>query len=430
MKIKQDISQLILGISILVLCISVVEAAEPFENLSEDTVLVEILDRKVYLKDIEPSLDIKKKHQESDADSQFNLWLKQTRASNLGHYFNPLWDEYTKEKGLKVADREIKEFNEKMIQLLTLINNERRAKRDSIAKELIAENIEDSKRAELEKRLDLYNRILETRTDPNLLYGGVNNALAESVILNWKVKKELYKQYKGRVIFQQAGPEPLDAFRLFFEEQQSKGKFKFYNKDAEDLFWDYFRNVKHTFCKDPNEAEQLVNTPLWLKEKEEDYYDTEAEWGDEVNGLQIRIRTASNRRIFRSDKTPIFRMDLLNTGDKTFACASLEQFCEVEVDGKWYKWNGPKAVDILSAVFGPKEVQYDFFEIKLTENWASKGFSSQGNKSHVFSLSLGTHIIRVKYRTMYTPEGSETEAVSNSLKFKIILPSVRQRRNP
>ena len=224
------------------------------------------------------------------------------------------------------------------------------------------------------------------------------------------------------MIFQQAGPEPLDAFRQFFEEQQSNGKFRFFNKDAEDLFWDYYRNVRHTFYNDSNEAEQVMTTPWWLKEKKEDDFGAEAEWGEEVNGFQIRIDGDSGRRAFYFDKTPTFKIDLLNTSDKTFSCASLEQFCEVEIDGKWYKWDGPQAFDIVSAIFGSKTVQYDFLRIKLTDNWISKGFSPQDNKNQPLHLSLGSHIIRVKYKTMPMRESPATEAISNSLKFQIIPP--------
>lgn len=422
MKAKQNFPQLICGISILLLGLSIAGAAEPFANLPDNTVLAEVLGQKVCLGDIEPSLDAKEKQQKSATDEQFNRWLKQTRASNLGRYFRPLFDNYTEEKGLNATEQEIKEFNENMRAFVTSSNQRFKTKRDNLAKELIAENIEHSKREELERRLTQYNGILKMTPDPNRMYQGDNDDIAKSVILNWKLKKELYNQYKGRVIFQQAGPEPLDAFRLFLEQQQSNGKFKFYNKDAEDLFWDYYRNVKHTFCYDPNEAERFINTPPGAGERAEDYYDTEALWGDEVNGLQIRIRGGGDRgwRIFDSDKIPTFKMDLLNTGDKTFICATLEQFCEIEIDGKWYKWNGPTAVDIISIGLKPKSVYYDFFEIKLTENWVLKETLTQENKCQTISLSPGAHTIRVKYKTMASPKYPEVEAISNSLKFKII----------
>jgi hypothetical protein len=421
MKNRQGISRFVFGILTLFLGVNVVGAAEPFENLPDDTVLVEVLGQKVYFKDIEPSSDAKKKQQASA------LWLKQTRASNLGRYFKPLWDEYAKQKKIVVTEQEIKEYKEKMISFMASQKIEWKRKRDNLAKELVAQNLKDDKKAELEKTFNLYDRLIEKSPDLNLIYYSSDSNTAKSiddatksVILNYKIYQALYRQYKGRVIFQQAGPEPLDAFRQFFEEQQSKGKLKFYNKDAEDLFWDYYRNVRHTFITDPNEVERAMNTPWWSQIKKENDYDAQAEWGEEVNGLQIRIDGDSGKRAFYLDKTPIFKIDLLNTGSKSLSCAALEQFCEVEIDGKWYKWNGPQAADILSAAFTPKTVQYNFLKIKLPDNWISKEFSSQNNKNQPLSLSLGFHIIRVKYKTMSNRKSQETEVISNSLKFQII----------
>lgn len=422
MKTRQGISPFVFYILTLLLGVNFVWAVEPFENLPDDTVLAEVLGQKVYLKDIESSSDAKKKQQASAASEQFTLLLKQTMASNLGRYFNPLWDEYAEEKGITVTEQEIKEYKEKMVGFMTSQKNEWKRKKDNLAKELIAQNLKDDKKAELEKNFNLYSHLIEKAPDPNLIYYSSDSNTAKliddvpkSFIRSYKIYQALYRQYKGRVIFQQAGPEPLDAFRQFFEEQQSKGKFKFYNKDAEDLFWDYYRNARHTFITDPNEVEKAMNTPWWLQQKKESDYDA-AEWGEEVNGLQIRIDGDLGRRAFYLDKTPIFKIDLLNTGSESLSCAALEQFCEVEIDGKWYKWNGPQVVDILSVGFAPKTVQYDFLRIKFPDNWVSKG----DNKSQPLNLSLGFHIIRVKYETMAMPESPATEVVSNSLKFQII----------
>jgi hypothetical protein len=430
METRMGIPRFIFSILALLLGFNFVGAAEPFENLPDDTVLVEVLGHKVCLKDIEPSSESKKKQQESTTGDKFAMWLKQTRASNLGRYFKPLWDEYAKDKGIVVTAQEIKEYKEKMISFMASQKIEWKRKRDNLAKELAAENLKDDKKAELEKLFNLYDWLIEKSPDSNLIYYSSDSNTAKSIddmtkslILNYKIYQALYHQYKGRVIFQQAGPEPLDAFRQFFEKQQSKGKFKFYNKDAEDLFWDYYRNVGHTCITDPKEVEKTMNTKWWLQDKpKEDSY-SGAEWGEEVNGLQIRIDGDSGRGAFYLDKAPTFKIDLLNTGSKSLSCAALEQCCEVEIDGKWYKWNGPQVIDFNSAAFSPKTVQYNFLKIKLPDNWISK----KDNKNQLPNLSLGDHIIRVKYKTMPMPESSAIEVVSNTLKFQII-PSKSEKR--
>ena len=131
----------------------------------------------------------------------------------------------------------------------------------------------------------------------------------------------------------------------------------------------------------------------------------------------------SGRRAFYLDKTPTFKIALLNTSDKPLSCVPLEQFCEVEIDGKWYKWNGPIVADISTGGFAPRTVQYNFLRIKLPDNWVSKG----DNKNQPLNLSLGYHVIRVKYKTMSNRESQETEVISNSLKFQIIPPKSEKR---
>jgi hypothetical protein len=46
-----------------------------------------------------------------------------------------------------------------------------------------------------------------------------------SMIRQWKLNRALYRQYGGRIIFQQLGPEPLDAYRRYLEERQAAGDF-------------------------------------------------------------------------------------------------------------------------------------------------------------------------------------------------------------
>ena len=163
---------------------------------------MEVLGRKVCLKDIEPALEAKKKHQESTTNEQFALWLKQTRSSNMGRYFRPLWDEYAKEKGLIVTEQEIKEYKERMIGFMTSEKKRWKTKRDNLAKELVAENLKDDKKAELEKSFNLYDRLIEKSPDLNLIYYSSDSNTAKSIddvpksfIMSCKINQALYRQY-------------------------------------------------------------------------------------------------------------------------------------------------------------------------------------------------------------------------------------------
>ncbi len=77
----------------------------------------------------------------------------------------------------------------------------------------------------------------------------------------------MYEKYGGRIIFQQAGVEPLDAYLKFLKDQEKKGNFKILNKEYEPSFWRYFTDdAMHTFISKDDGA-KLMGTPWWLMEK-------------------------------------------------------------------------------------------------------------------------------------------------------------------
>jgi len=92
--------------------------------------------------------------------------------------------------------------------------------------------------------------------------------LATAFIRQWKINRALYRQYGGRVIFQQGGPEPLDAYRRFLEEQKEEGAFAIADKALEETFWDYFRNdAIHSFYPpESGEEKTAFDIPWWLQD--------------------------------------------------------------------------------------------------------------------------------------------------------------------
>jgi hypothetical protein len=90
--------------------------------------------------------------------------------------------------------------------------------------------------------------------------------IAAAFVRQWKINGALYKQYGGRIIFQQGGPEPLDAYRKFLEESAARGDFRIANPDLEAAFWRYYRDDSiHDFFK-PGSAEEAkaFADPPWL----------------------------------------------------------------------------------------------------------------------------------------------------------------------
>lgn len=128
-----------------------------------------------------------------------------------------LFDQYTADHGIVATDTEIQSFVE---------NLQRGMAAEGLAAE---EDLTPEEAAEVEVM----------RTD-----------MARSIIRQWKLNRELYSQYGGRIIYQQLGPEPLDAYRQFFEEQQSAGAFTILDPSMKEVFWRYFTDESmHTFME-------------------------------------------------------------------------------------------------------------------------------------------------------------------------------------
>lgn len=129
-----------------------------------------------------------------------------------------LFDRYAERQGIAVTDAEVDAF----------VDNMRRGMR---AEGLTAED---------ELTADEAAQLEQMRRD-----------MGRAMIRQWKLNRALHRQYGGRVIYQQLGPEPLDAYRQFLEERQAAGDFTIHEKEFEEAFWRYYTDDSlHTFFED------------------------------------------------------------------------------------------------------------------------------------------------------------------------------------
>jgi len=154
---------------------------------------------------------------------------------NWGRYEGRRWP--AKEHGIEVSDAEIDLYVESM-------------RRGMRAKGLTAEDDLSPEEA---------TQIEQMRRD-----------MGRAMIRQWKLNRALYEQYGGRIIFQQLGPEPLDAYRRYLEERQAAGDFTIHDKSLEGAFWRYFTDDSmHDFYEPGSDAEsRALATPPWERKAE------------------------------------------------------------------------------------------------------------------------------------------------------------------
>lgn len=188
-----------------------------------------------------------------------------------GRILGALLEKFAQEKIIKPTDAELDAFVTKSEeqdkqQLAGYEADQKRLQQELQNPELSAQERQD-KQSELETTASLLESLHETDQ-----YGQEHQdearqfqrQLAQQFVMSWKINQALYEQYGGRVIFQQAGPEPLDAYRDFLKDQEKQGVFRILDANCAAGFWNYFTNdTMHTFYP-REEGTKLINTPWWL----------------------------------------------------------------------------------------------------------------------------------------------------------------------
>ena len=174
---------------------------------------------------------------------------------------------YAKEHHLEATQAEIDEFLAKKQQADARMRKEAEARREQDKEALQSKDLTDEERTRIEAELKYIDGMLKANTaagDPQR--AAAEKQMARALIEQWKVSRALYGQYGGRVIYQQGGAEPLDAYHEYFKAAQKSGDFTILNKEFEPAFWAYYTTDKmHKFYPE-NQQEKAINTPWWLME--------------------------------------------------------------------------------------------------------------------------------------------------------------------
>ena len=145
-----------------------------------------------------------------------------------------LLDQYASDHGIEAADTDVDAYVDKM-------------RRGMAAEGLAAaDELDPDERVELE---------------------AMRREMGQALIRQWKINKSLYETYGGRIVYQQLGPEPLDAYRKYLEERQAAGDFSITDPEMKDAFWRYFIDDDiHDFMApgSKDEAKAFTAAP-WLE---------------------------------------------------------------------------------------------------------------------------------------------------------------------
>jgi hypothetical protein len=183
-----------------------------------------------------------------------------------------LTDRYAAEHGIGVAPDEIDAYLARMAAVAEQDRRERDAGLVEIERQLAAPTLTNEQRVALTAERDMLSQLAhdlaKTSATPQEAAeeAQARRTVAAAFIRQWKINRSLYRDYGGRIIFQQGGPEPLDAYRRFLEEQQRQGAFAIADRALQAAFWRYYTNgTIHSFYPTGSAEEaQAFASPWWL----------------------------------------------------------------------------------------------------------------------------------------------------------------------
>ena len=189
-----------------------------------------------------------------------------------GLILGQLLEQFARDNRIEPSEEELEVFIRKSDEMQRRHRMQMEQDRKNLVAELKDSSLSAQRRKEIESRLQTIESILQSNREMNTETGGqqqllsMKRRIARQVVRSWKINKALYARYGGRVIFQQAGVEPLDAYRDFLREQQRSGAFRIVDKRCEASFWRYFTDdAMHAFYPQ-DEGARFINTPWWLME--------------------------------------------------------------------------------------------------------------------------------------------------------------------
>lgn len=184
----------------------------------------------------------------------------------------PLTDRYAAAGGIAVAPDEIDAYLARMQAVAEQDRHERNARLAEIESQLATPGLTGEQRTALTAERDMLSQLsrdlAQTPATPQEAAeeAQARRTVAAAFIRQWKINQALHRDYGGRIIFQQGGPEPLDAYRRFLEEQQRQGAFAIADKKLAAAFWRYYTNdAVHSFYPAGSAEEaQAFASPWWL----------------------------------------------------------------------------------------------------------------------------------------------------------------------
>jgi hypothetical protein len=236
-----------------------------------------ILGKTIMSDGLVPHIRIQETMKQQLEGEKFNEWYIQYQAQGLmGKILKILMEIYAKEHNITATEEESEAFNSYLDRSLEEIKIQNEKTRQDILKELQSPTTAEERKKVISEHLATLDSLRQNEEkmekylqgeDARKKWKEVRRKNGEAVVRQWKINKALYEQYGGKIIFQQAGLEPVEAFGKFLRENEKKEIFQILDPELKKNFYYYFE-MPH--MEMPEEiARFYFEKPYWQRTNEE-----------------------------------------------------------------------------------------------------------------------------------------------------------------
>jgi hypothetical protein len=257
---------LFFALSVPVLCTAVHAAEKP---------VADVFGRAVYRSELSPP-DTAEQKRKMSAEA-YTSWLSRAEQEKLRTIvWSAVFGEYTTKRKIEPTAEEVQSLVTHQRQFMEEDRVRREKERQALIAELASPKITDARRQQAQQYLDTLNslrghdaRMDRERSDPAMakIMQESQQRVSEVWVKQWKVNQALFREFGGRIIFQQAGWEPIDAYRQLLEQEEARKNFAVHDPALREAVYSYF-NHKFVYA-DEKKARFYFEKPYWERTPQE-----------------------------------------------------------------------------------------------------------------------------------------------------------------
>lgn len=256
--------RLALLVWVSIVCAGLLDAAEK----AADTPVAIVFGEHIYAKDLVLPGGAKATHAASAERAKGEV----LRA----RVWTAVFAEYARRRKIEPTEAEIDSQIEGHRRIAARLDAERVQQREALMAELKSTNLSEARRKAAQQHLDTLNRLAEfdgwraqELREPahQKIQQESERRVAAHWVRQWKLNQALHREFGGRIIFQQAGWEPIDAYRKLLEQAEAKKQLVVSDPVWRAAVYRYFEH--HFVYADEVKARFYFEKPYWERTPEE-----------------------------------------------------------------------------------------------------------------------------------------------------------------